>query len=180
MMVVISWELRRMLCFHLWLRCFSTVYILYLLLYMSISILWTFWVWCRASGWCMSLNFIFVPEGSCLIIISLQSHVRRVLPGTHVKTRWLAHLQNKLSSRYQNVFRTACSQLLWQIWNKLLSPCYKVDDGNRFSTSCRNKLLRGSCHQLANNSNLLRADDIRLVGTTCCEPVGLINLVTRW
>jgi hypothetical protein len=27
---------------------------------------------------------------------------------------------------------------------------------------------------------LLRAHDIRLVGTTCCESVGLINLVTRW
>jgi hypothetical protein len=26
---------------------------------------------------------------------------------------------------------------------------------------------------------LLRADDIRLVGTTCCESVGLINLVAR-
>jgi hypothetical protein len=25
---------------------------------------------------------------------------------------------------------------------------------------------------------LLRADDIRLVGTTCCESVGLIKLVT--
>ena len=29
-------------------------------------------------------------------------------------------------------------------------------------------------------NSLLRADDIRLVGTTCCESVGLINLVTRW
>ena len=44
--------------------------------------------------------FVSVAEGSCLIIISLQSHVRRVLPCTHVNTRWLAHLQNKLSSRY--------------------------------------------------------------------------------
>ena len=27
---------------------------------------------------------------------------------------------------------TACSQLLRQVWNKLLSPCYyKVDEGNR-------------------------------------------------
>jgi hypothetical protein len=41
----------------------------------------------------------------------------------------------------------------------------------------RNKLLRACCHQLVNN--LLRAHDIRLVGTTCCESVGLINLVTR-
>jgi hypothetical protein len=41
----------------------------------------------------------------------------------------------------------------------------------------RNKLLRACCHQLVNN--LLRVDDIRLVATTCCESVGLINLVTR-
>ena len=39
-----------------------------------------------------------------------------------------------------------------------------------------NKLLRACCHQLVNN--LLRADDIRLVGTTCYKSVGLINLVT--
>jgi hypothetical protein len=82
--------------------------------------------------------------------------------------------------------RTACSQLLWQVWNKSLSPCYKVDDGNRLATSCsnktniqavRNKLLRACSHQLVNN--LLRADDIRLVGTTCSESVGLVNLA-RW
>jgi hypothetical protein len=41
----------------------------------------------------------------------------------------------------------------------------------------RNMSLRACCHQLVNN--LLRTDDIRLVGTTCCESVGLINLVTR-
>jgi hypothetical protein len=70
--------------------------------------------------------------------------------------------------------RTACSQLLWQVWNKLLSPCYKVDDGNRLATSCSNKintgcsynkLLRACCHQLVDN--LLRADN------------GLINLIKK-
>jgi hypothetical protein len=39
--------------------------------------------------------------------------------------------------------RTACSQLLWQVWNKLLSSCYKVDDGNRLATSCSNKTNTG-------------------------------------
>ena len=38
----------------------------------------------------------------------------------------------------------------------------------------RNKLLRAELVVI----NLLRADDIRLVGTTCCEFVGLIDLVT--
>jgi hypothetical protein len=46
----------------------------------------------------------------------------------------------KLISGY---VRTACSQLLWQVWNKLLSPCHKVDDGNRFATSCSNKTNTG-------------------------------------
>jgi hypothetical protein len=68
--------------------------------------------------------------------------------------------------------RTACSQLLWQVWNKLLSPCYKVDDGNRLATSCsnktntgsvRNKLLRACCHQLVASlvasSTLLQYDN---------------------
>ena len=39
----------------------------------------------------------------------------------------------------------------------------------------RNELLRACCHHLVNN--LLRADDIRLFGTTCRETVGLIYLV---
>ena len=48
----------------------------------------------------------------------------------------------------------------------------------RVIQAVRNKLLRACCHQLVNN--LLRADDIRLVGTTCCESVGLINHVTTY
>ena len=47
----------------------------------------------------------------------------------------------------------------------------------RLIQAVRNKLLRACHHQLVNN--LLRADDIRLVGTTCCESVTVINLVTR-
>jgi hypothetical protein len=52
--------------------------------------------------------------------------------------------------------RIACSQLLWQVWNRLPSPCYKVDDGNR---PARNKLLRVCCRLF---NNLLRAEYIRL------------------
>jgi hypothetical protein len=37
--------------------------------------------------------------------------------------------------------------VLWQVWNKLLSPCYKVDDGNRFATSCSKSTDTG-CHGL--------------------------------
>ena len=71
------------------------------------------------------------------------------------------------------------------VWYKLLSPCYKVGDGKNLlqvvSTipikAICNKLVRACCQQFVNN--LLRADDI-IVGTTCCESVGLINFVTRW
>ena len=38
---------------------------------------------------------------------------------------------------------------------------------------------RLSCYELVVN-NLSRADDIRLVGTTSYQSVGLINLVTRY
>jgi hypothetical protein len=43
----------------------------------------------------------------------------------------------------------------------------------RLTQAVRNKLLRACCHQLVDN--LLRGDDIRLVETTCCESVDLIN-----
>jgi hypothetical protein len=33
--------------------------------------------------------------------------------------------------------RTACSQLLWQVWNKLLSSC----NGNRLATSCSDRTI---------------------------------------
>ena len=38
--------------------------------------------------------------------------------------------------------RTACSQLLPQVWNTL-SPCYKVADGNRLATSYSNETNTG-------------------------------------
>ena len=38
----------------------------------------------------------------------------------------------------------------------------------------RTTLLQAYCHQLVNN--LIRVPNIRLVGTTCCESVGLIIL----
>jgi hypothetical protein len=67
--------------------------------------------------------------------------------------------------------RTACSQLLWQVWNKLLSSrLMTVTDLLQVVP------IRTSCYALV-AINLLRAEDIRLVGTTCCEFVGLINLV---
>ena len=47
----------------------------------------------------------------------------------------------------------------------------------RLIQAVRNKLLRACCHDQLVNNLMLRADDIRLVGTTCCESVGLINLV---
>ena len=47
----------------------------------------------------------------------------------------------------------------------------------RLIQAVRNKLLRACCHQLV--KNLLPADDIRLVGTTCFESFDLMNLDIR-
>ena len=55
----------------------------------------------------------------------------------------LTSCNNLLSSRYQDVFALLVPSC-WQVWNKLLSTCDKVDDGNRLATSlfqqvCSNK-----------------------------------------
>ncbi len=66
------------------------------------------------------------------------------------------------------IARSACikiSQLVnscWQVWNKLLSSCNKVDEGSKLATSCSNK------------------SGISLVATTCSKSVTIINLATRW
>jgi hypothetical protein len=105
---------------------------------------------------------------------------------TSVKTHKLLQICKQVGNEVgvkpiSGCVRTACSQLLWQVWNKLLTPCNKVDDGNRLATSCSNKTNTGCSYyklqyELTVVITLLRADDIRLVGTTCCESVGLINL----
>jgi hypothetical protein len=77
----------------------------------------------------------------------------------HVKTRKLLQICKQvetrlLSSRYQDVcFFPVVVRSLEQV---LLSPSYKVDDANRFDTSCSNK----------NNLEFLWQDVINLL-TTC-------------
>jgi hypothetical protein len=109
---------------------------------------------------------------------------------THIKSRKLLQICKQvvtrlLSSRYQDVFAllvpsccdksgTSCYHLV--IGLMTVTDLLQVIPTRPIQAVC-NKLLRACCHQLVNN--LLRADDIRLVGTTCCESVGLINLVTR-
>ena len=91
-----------------------------------------------------------------------------------------------LSSRYQDVFALlvpSCCDMSGTSCYHLVTRLMTVTDllqvvPTRLIQAVRNKLLRACCHRLVIN-NLLRADDIRLVGTTCCESVGLINLVTR-
>jgi hypothetical protein len=110
---------------------------------------------------------------------------------THIKTWKLLQICKQvvtrlLSSRYQDVF----ALLVLSCCDKSGTSCYHlvtklmtVTDllqvvPTRLIQAVRNKLLRACCHQLVNN--LLRADDIRLVETICCESVGLINPVTKW
>jgi hypothetical protein len=99
---------------------------------------------------------------------------------------WKQVVTRLLSSRYQDVFAllvpsccdksgTSCYHLVTRLMT--VTDLLQVVPTRLIKAVC-NKLLRACCHQLVNN--LLRADDIRLVETTCCESVGLINLVTRW
>ncbi len=72
-----------------------------------------------------------------------------------------------------------------QVWNKLLLPCYRVNDGNRLATVCSNKtiIIKAArfkcCYELEHFrqivGNLLHA----VLLEQRCESVGLINLVTR-
>ena len=117
-------------------------------------------------------------------------HLRMADLYTHVKTLKLSQICKQvvarlLSSRYQDVFallvpsccdksETSCYHLVTRLMT--VTDLLQVVP-TRLIQAVRNKLLRACCHQLVNN--LLRADDIRLVGTTCCESVGLVNLVTR-
>ena len=73
-------------------------------------------------------------------------------------------------------FRTRCYRLVIRLRlaiNRLAIQVVRT----RQIQDVRNKLQRACCHQFVNN--LFRADGIRLVRTTCCELVGLIDLVTR-
>jgi hypothetical protein len=75
-----------------------------------------------------------------------------------------------------------CSQLLTSL-EQIVIILHKVDSQQVVPTSlissARNKLLTSWWQQA--RSNLLRtALRISLVGTTCCESVTVINLVTRW
>jgi hypothetical protein len=107
---------------------------------------------------------------------------------THIKTPKLLQICKQvitrlLWSRYQDVFallvpsccdksETSCYHLVTRLMT--VTDLLQVVP-TRLIQAVRNKLLRACCHQLVNN--LLRADDIRLVGTTCCESVDLIKLV---
>jgi hypothetical protein len=89
-----------------------------------------------------------------------------------------------LSSRYQDVFALfvpSCCDKFGTSCHHLVTRLMTVTDflqvvPTRLIQAVRNKLLRVCCHRLVNN--MLRADDIRLVGTlrTCCGSVCLINV----
>ena len=87
-----------------------------------------------------------------------------------------------LSSRYKNVFAllvrnccdksgTSCSHVV----TRLVTVTDLLQDvRRRLIQAVLNKLLRACCYQLLVN-NLLHANDIRLVGTICCESIGLVD-----
>ena len=96
-----------------------------------------------------------VTEGCCQADIRMCSHCLFPVVATSLEQVVIFHLVTKLMT---------VTDLLQVVPTRLIQ-------------AVRNKLLRACCHQLV--INILRADDISLVGTTCCESVGFINLVTR-
>jgi hypothetical protein len=81
-------------------------------------------------------------SGTCHHLVTrLMTHLRIKLYclATRVKTLKLLQICKQvvtrlLLSRYQDVFALLVPSCC--VWNKLLSSCYKVDDGNRLATSC--------------------------------------------
>jgi hypothetical protein len=107
---------------------------------------------------------------------------------TPVKTRKLSQICKQSCNKvvvttiYQDVLVASCCDKSATSYYYLVTSLVTMIDllqvvPTRLIQAFRKKLLRACCHQFVNN--LLRADDIRLVGTTCCESVGLINFVTR-
>jgi hypothetical protein len=86
------------------------------------------------------------------------------------------HLVTRLMT-VTDLLQVIPTRLTQAVRNKLLRACCHQRVTCRRYQTCWNKMLRADDIRLVNN--LLRADDIRLVGTTCCESVGLVNLVTR-
>jgi hypothetical protein len=83
---------------------------------------------------------------------------------------------------YQLVNHLYCKPVGRCIRFKPISGCVCTD----CVLSCCEKFGPSCCHLVTRLmpltdllNNLLRAGDIRLVGTTCCECIGLVNLVTR-
>jgi hypothetical protein len=138
-------------------------------------------------GWELAVTWSWL---AVLNALSTLSSILFKFKHTHVKMRALLQICKQvvtrlLSSRYQDVFALfvpSCCDKSGTSCYHLVTRLMTVTDvlqvvPTRLTQAVRNKLLRTCCHQLVND--LLRADDIRLVGTTCCESVGLIKLVTR-
>jgi hypothetical protein len=90
-----------------------------------------------------SNEFKHKPEEFVYTILNSSVLVWYILKNTQVVTDLQTSCNKVVGKPISGCVRTACSQLLWQVWNKLLSPCYKVDDGNRLATSCSNKTNTG-------------------------------------
>ena len=80
--------------------------------------------------------------------------VRWFMSNLHNETPFQAYTQTQvvtdlqvvtrlLSSRYQDVFALLVPSCCDKSGTKFLSPCYKVDDGNRLATSCSNNTNTG-------------------------------------
>ena len=82
---------------------------------------------------------------------------------------YLVAVVTRLLSSSHRLFPVVVTSL-----GQVIITLLRVDDGDRLAITCSNKTNMDStiaCHQ--------RAGDTRLVGTTFCKSVGLINLVIK-
>jgi hypothetical protein len=140
------------------------------------------------------LNFLWTSNVRVYTALAVSNHDKIVIVWPSL---YLARAFHFSAFSHEKTSKVVVKPIL----GRVRTACFQVDDGNRLAASCairydsccfydtivvptrlvqavRNKSVRACCHQLVNN--LLRADDIRLVGTTCCKSVGFINFVTRW
>ena len=110
---------------------------------------YSFWIYCclyflELKGKSFKFTCSTVPLVKTFQIINGHKYITK---DTHKIAQVVTDLQtsrNKVVVQpISGCVRTTCSQLLWQVWNKLLSSCYvheyKVDDDNILATSCSNK-----------------------------------------
>ena len=73
------------------------------------------------------------------LLLNGQEAIRYTRKTAHVVPDLQARCNKAVDKPISGCVRTACSQLLCQVWNKLLTSCNKADESIKLVTSCPNK-----------------------------------------